>query len=97
MAGDKVYKSQEGGDYLMEKVYEELEVVYVKADDVEQILFTAEHSQLAGDINNDRSLIESTEVLHDVKALPLEEHITSSQWLSTIHSGSDSGRLKVFV
>lgn len=73
--------------------YDEIEVLYVKAEDVENIVFTAEQN-VVGDVkaNNERSLVEGSGLLSSVESLPLEEHISASQWLSTVHSGSDSGQ-----
>lgn len=77
----------------MQVAYEEVAVTFVRAEDVQRILFTATEQDVGLSTgNSDRSLIESTELLHDVKALPLEEHISASQWLSALHtSTSDSG------
>ena len=76
--------------------YDPVEIQYVKAEDVERILFTAEEnslSQSSSHQDSDRSLITSTELLHDVKSIPLEEHISSDQWLNSVHSLSESGKL----
>lgn len=72
--------------------YEEIEVIYVRAEDVENIVFTAEHNtNVDTGANNERSLVEGSGLLSSVESLPLEEHISASQWLSTVHSASDSG------
>ena len=72
--------------------YEEIEVVYVSVKDVQAIVFTAEdQNNIVESDHSDRSLLESSGALHDVNSLGLEQHLSSTQWMTSIHSLSDSG------